>query len=719
MDMNIYKDKNHTPEERAKDLLSRMTLNEKIGQMHMSGYFDNVLNMIDNGTYPENGVSSTYIVDTVSPKDYNRAQKYQIEHTRLGIPFMAHGESIHGVMFTGATVFPQAIALGSTFDPELIGEIADVIGAEAKAVGICQTYAPNLDISRDPRWGRTEENYGEDPYLTSRLGVAYIKAFQSHILASSPKHYLAHGSPEGGVNSAPSHVGEREVREIMLEPFRAAVQEGHCLSLMPAYSEIDGIPLHGSSYWLNTVLRDELGFDGYTVSDHGALQLLVDEHHVADDAQSAGVRALKSGVNLEAPSSFGYGDALLLALDDGEITEEEIDNAVYRILLTKFRLGLFDSPYINEDQRKVLHTEKSIALARRAARESAVLLKNNGILPLSDSIDKVAVVGPNAAFPQLGDYTTKDATEYSVSILDGLRARLGTDRVSYAKGCYIAAEANIDDAVNVASEADVTVVVLGDNSNCFAGKKWGDEGGGDIVTCGENFDSCTLELPEVQKHLLREIKNTGKTVILVLVTGRPYCIAEECDLADAVFQTWYPGEQGGNALCDLLFGNVSPCGKLPITFPKSLGHLPCYYNYKPTSRGIYQTPDSPSEPTDRQQKNPAALFPFGYGLSYTEFEYSDLKADGRNVSVSVKNVGKYAGKEVIQFYLRQHTCPVTPFVKRLVRFEKIMLQPGESAVVSVQLNDDDFSYIGQSMKKEIGHGGFTLSVGNLCMDILN
>ncbi len=713
---NIYQNIKSSPEERAADLLSLMSIEEKTAQMSMSGFFDNVLYMLDSGTYPKCGVSSTYIYDSISPRDYNRAQRYQIEHTRLGIPFMMHGESIHGLMFTGATVFPQAIALGSTFDPELIRDIADVIGKEAKAVGICQTYAPNLDISRDPRWGRTEENYGEDPYLTSKLGVAYIQAFQSHGLASSPKHYLAHGSPEGGVNSAPSHVGEREVREVMLEPFRAAVQEGHCMSLMPAYSEIDGVPLHGSDFWLNTVLRGELGFDGYTVSDHGAIQLLIDEHHVADSAKSAGIRALRSGIDLEAPIPFGYGNVLREALDLGEISESELDRAVYRILLTKFRLGLFENPYIDENAHEVLHSEHAVSLTRQAAQESAVLLKNNGILPLPADIGQIAVVGPNAAFPQLGDYSTCGATQYSVSVLEGLRTHLGSERVLYEKGCHIAKEADLESAVRTASEANAVVVVLGDNSCSFGGKKWGDEGG-DVVTCGENFDSCTLELPAVQKKLLREIKNTGKPVILVLVTGRPYCIAEECSLADAVFQTWYPGEQGGHALCDLLFGDVNPSGKLPISFPKSVGQLPCYYNYKPTSRNVYQTPDLPSTPIDRLHENPAALFPFGYGLSYTKFEYRDLKVCGDTVSVTVENTGNRAGKEVVQFYMTQHTCPVTPFVRRLVGFEKILLKPGEISVVTVHLDDDSFSYIGLSMKKEVGSGRFTISVGGLCVEI--
>lgn len=700
-------------------LLAEMTLGEKLAQMVMTDNINYIAEMIDNGTFPENSVGSCYISDYVAPELINRVQKYILENTRLGIPLCVMGESLHGVKMRGATVFPQAIGLGSTFNEGLMSEIADVIGKEAYALGIRQTYAPNLDISRDPRWGRVEENYGEDPYLTSRLGVAYIKALQSHNVAASPKHYVAHGSPEGGLNVAPVHAGEREFREIMLESFKAAVVEGKTMSVMPAYSELDGVPIHASRYLLTDVLRGELGFDGYTVSDFGAVHMLHSAHKTAETPLDAGLTALNAGVDIEAPGAFGFGADFAKAAHDGRIPIDRIDEAVRRILRIKIRLGLFENPYADAANMRAVHTDESIALARKTARESAVLLKNNGILPLKNEIKKVTVMGPNADVAQLGDYTARGAEEYAVTLRAGLENRLGKENVKYIKGCNINVAANSEEEINEAvAGSDAVMIVLGDNSSFFAGVGWGDEEGGNVVTCGEGFDLHDLNLPAVQKTLLRQVKKSGKPVILILETGRPYCIGEECELADAVFQAWYPGEQGGNALCDLIFGDETPSGRLPISFPRSAGHIPCFYNCKPTARGYYNTPGSPDRlGRDYVFDTPAPLFAFGYGLSYTSFEYGGLKADREKVTVSVKNTGEYDAKETVLMFMRQHYCPVTPYVKRLRGFKKIMLKKGESRVVTFELRDDDFSFYNVDMDKEIGKGKFTVMIGGLECEI--
>jgi len=703
----VYKDQTASESDRVSDLLNRMTLDEKIAQITMlTTRFNEIIDGSNNGTLPQEGIGSAYIGDKVEPAEINRVQKFMVENTRLGIPFLLMGESIHGLAYTGATVFPQAIGLASAFDVELMSEIADVIGKEAEIVGIRQCYAPNLDISRDPRWGRVEENYGECPYLTSRLGVSYIKALQSHHVAAAPKHYLAHGSPEGGVNTAPSHMGEREVREVMLDPFRAAVQEAKCMSLMPAYNEIDGIPLHSSSYWLKNVLRDELGFDGCVCSDHEAITLLKDEHHVVESVEEAGRVALISGVDLLEPCNHDMASKLKEAVYSGKLPMKHIDDAVANVLRIKFRLGLFEQPYALIGKEHELRSNKSLDLARRAAEESAVLLKNDGILPLANRIPKIAVIGPGADRPRLGGYTAKGSDSYAVTLRQAMISRLGEDSVLYAKGSHIAIEDDIENAVTTANQADVVVVVLCDNSSCF-GSTWGDEDGNGFVSCGENYDCLSLNLPDAQKNLLRAIKSTGKPIVLILETGRPYCISEECDLSNAVIEAWYPGEQGGEALCNILFGDVNPSGKLPITFPKSVGHLPCYYNYKPTARVI--------RPVNLKEEieNPMALFPFGYGLSYTTFVYRNLTVKDNTISVTVENTGTRSGKETVLMFITQQVCPITPFVKRLRGFQKIFLNPGESREVIFEISDDDCSYIDQNMEKRVGSGCFTVSVGGL------
>ncbi len=714
----LYKDKNAPVEDRVNDLLSRMTLDEKFVQLSMSMRFDGLIDAVKNGSYPELGYGSSYLWDKTDLDDINRVQRHQIENTRLGIPLMIAGESIHGLMFGGSTVFPACIALGCTFDPGLVGEIAGVIGAEADAVGIHQSYAPNIDLSRDPRWGRTEENYGEDPYLTSLMGVSYVKGLQAHNVAATPKHFLAHGCPEGGVNSAPSEIGEREVRETMLEPFRACLIDGGAYAIMPAYSEIDGVPMHTSHYWLTDVLRKELGWDGCVCSDSGALRNIIDEHHLATGPLGAGTLAMSAGVDHELPNAYGFGNELRQAVIDGGFPIERIDEAVRNNLRLKFRTGLFEQPYASAEKMRGFHTAASVELARRAAEESAVLLKNDGTLPLSKDIGKVAVIGPNAGFPRLGGYVPKGPEDYSVSILQGIENAIGKDKVIYAKGsCVVVptAEGGIEAAVRAAEEADVSVVVLGDNSSGFWGGPFGDDEGGNVNTCGEGHDSVDLMLPDIQRELLSAVCSVGKPVVLVLVTGRPYVIHAEAEMSSAVIEAWYPGEQQGTALANIIFGDVNPSGKLAITFPKSAGSLPCYYNYKPTARRCVSIGDEPDEHwvQNSYRENPMAEYPFGYGLSYTEFTYSDLAADGESVSVTVKNTGDREGREAVLMFLTTHTQTVTPRVRRLRGIRNITLGPGQSERVSFPVTDADVTYIGADMKPTVATGRFTVSIGGL------
>ncbi len=711
-----YLDRNADIGERVEDLLARMTLEEKVVQL--SGV-SNERRLYDaaEGKIPGEGFGA-FFARKLSDEQILAIMKNSREKTRLGIPPIVFEESLHGLYREGSTAFPQSIGMGAAFDPGLVYEIAKIIGAEARASGVRQTLAPNIDISREPRWGRVEENYGEDPYLTSRMAVSYVTGLQSNGVAATVKHYAAHGSPEGGINISPVHTGEREWRESMIEPFAKAVQEAKVLSVMPAYSELDGIPLHAHRGMLTDVLRGELGFDGYVFSDFGAVPMLVSAQHVCRDCLEAGKTSLHAGLDMEATSNDCLGPELLEAAKRGEVPIEDIDTAVRRILGVKFRLGLFDDAdtYVIPFEKRA---ESSLELARKAAEESAVLLKNDGILPLKEDFGKILITGPNADEAQLGDYSHRSWDRQTVTLRKALEERYG-DRILYAKGCAVAAPA--EDAGRIpelAEGADCIIAVMGDNSMFHGGIGWGDVNTTNAVTCGEGFDTSTLQLPDAQKEFIKGLSKYGKPLILVLENGRPLCIGEECGLSDAVLEAWYPGEQGGYALANILFGRVSPSGKLPITFPRTVGHLPCFYNYKVSARGFYHKPGTSDKPgMDYITDTPDPLFPFGYGLSYTSFEYSDLKVEcggpeDIKVSLSVKNTGSMEGREAVLMFISQEFCPVTPFIKRLRKFTKVGLKPGETAHVTFKLEKDDISYIGFDMKPVTGGGRFRIAVGDL------
>ncbi|MBE6981486.1 MAG: glycosyl hydrolase [Ruminococcaceae bacterium] len=723
-----YQDPALDIEERVKDLLSRMTLREKLAQMRLlfPGAKQAKQEPFDVAYLEENKhcCGAIYNPYSMSVETVNAIQKWYVENTRLGIPIAVHSESLHGGNHETDTVFPQSIGLGAAFHKELIAQIGQVMGKQVKAGGNNLVYAPNLDLSRDPRWGRTEETYGEDPYLTAQYGVAYIKAMQAEGVACCPKHFLAYGLGEGGINLAPAHAGEREMREVLLEPFQKAVTEGGAMGIMPSYGELDGEPLHGSRRLLTELLRTELGFTGQVVSDYGAVSMLRSFHRVAKDCLEAGKRALYAGVDMEAPKMVGFGPELEEAVERGTVPESWVDTAVSRILRHKFQMGLFEDPYTDPQKMAQCHGDAPLALARKAAEETLVLLKNeNNILPLSEKIGKVAVIGPNSAVAQLGDYTPSGAWPRAVSVKQGLETLLGEDRVSYALGCTTAGgtEKQLREAVELARQADVAIVCLGDNSNFSGGIGWGAENPGEsiAITSGEGFDMCSLELPGRQQKLLEAIWETGTPVVLVLQTGRPYAISWAADHIPAILQAWYPGEQGGHAVADVLFGRVNPSGKLPISMPRSVGHLPVYYNHKASARGFYKKPGSLEKPgRDYVFDTPQALYPFGYGLSYTTFSYRELGVsvlgkDRATVRVTVENTGDRAGFEAVLLYVSDKYCRITPFVRRLRGFEKLWLEPGECKTVAFDLGFEDFAFINENMEPEVESGDFTVTVGDL------
>ena len=715
-----YKNPALSPEERAKDLLSRMTLREKVAQMQLyckiNRNFDG--EKFDK-EYPD-GLGATYDTIELNPDEINRMQKHMLENTRLGIPIFMMGESLHGFFCNGATVFPQAIGLGASFDTKLVEEVAKAAGSNARSMGVFETYAPNLDLSRDPRWGRVEENYGEDPYLTSRLGVAYVKGLQSNGIAACPKHYVAHGSPEAGLNKAPVHAGERELRETMLKPFAAAFMEAGAMSVMPAYSELDGVPVHSSRFLMTDILRGELGFEGWSVSDWSALCLLVDTHFVAKDGLDAGKQALHAGIDMDAHTKFAYNDKFIEAAERGEVSMEEIDLATYRILLGKFRLGLFENPYADEKALEKLNSDKMRALAQKAAEEACVLLKNDGILPLNvNANQKIALIGPGGALTQLGDYTSPSATERAVTILDAMKKRIG-DKVVYEKGSHLsfADDEMIEKAVAAANDSDIVVLVVTDNSS-FYNAYWGDDNGQyrAVVTCGEGFDQHTLKFPGRQQDLYEAIAATDKPLIMLNMTGRPYELVDADKRASAIMQVWYPGQEGGEAIARLLFGEANPSGKTPISFPRSVGHIPCFYNHKPSAGGIHPKGSYKEPSWSYVFDTPGALYSFGHGLSYTKFEYSDLSVKQLGdtdfeATVTVKNVGDRAGDEVVMMFLRDVVCRITPFVKQLRGFERVSLQPGEARTLTFPIGFEDLSFINERMKPEVEPGEFKVMIGD-------
>jgi len=728
----VYRNPKLTAEERAADLVKRMTLEEKVDQL--AGGRRRARNSSDREqqqVFEELG--KLYRENSqVSPREAaearNKAQHYLMEKTRLGIPAIFQGEALHGFMANGSTSFPQVLGLASTWDPELVQQVFTTAADEMASSGVNQAFTPVLDLGRDPRWGRTEETYGEDPYLVSRMGVAAITGLQGttwnidrHHVVATMKHFAAHGQPESGTNTAPVNISERELRESFLVPFQAAVEEAHVGSAMASYNEIDGIPSHVNPWLLDKVLRQEWGFRGYVTSDGNGLQMLVETHHVAGDFAEAARKALAAGVDFDLSDGSVYA-TLTEQVREGRIPEAEVDEAVKRVLETKFRLGLFEDPYVDPDYaQKITNSPEHQQLARKVAEKAIVLLKDdNNLLPLDlAKLKTIAVIGPNAADVHLGGYSRDPGSGNQISILEGIRKRVGDKaRVLYAEGCKITtgkqgwagwyenkvtqpdAKADAEQiraAVDVARKSDVAIVVVGENESTNR-EAWSEQHLG---------DRDSLDLLGSQETLVRSIVETGKPTVVFLINGRPLSINYEKEHVPAILEGWYLGEQGGTAAANVLFGDVNPGGKLPISFPKSVGQLPDYYDHKPSRNRSYLF--AGREP----------IYPFGYGMSYTTFRFANLRIEPQSirtggnakVSVDVTNTGNRSGDEVAQLYIHQRVASRTRPVMQLRGFKRVTLDPGQKVTVDFTIGPADLSLIDINMNSVVEPGTFDVMVG--------
>ena len=746
-----YKNSALSIEERTQDLLSRMTLQEKVDQLNMKSL--NKLKLDKKGNITDSSLvklfdgrsigclESPFIEHDKIATYSEAADNYLRTKTRLGIPAIQIAECLHGQMALGTTIFPQALGLGCTWNPSLIREMASVIAEEASLSGVDQALSPLFDLARDPRYGRVEECYGEDPYLVKEMGKAFVigmqgepeqtrKGLESGKLACTAKHFVAYSVPEAGINIAPTYVGERNLRELHFVPFKSVVEEANIYSLMPGYHEVDGIPVHGNRWLLTDVLRNEWKFSGYVFSDYGAIGMMDGFHYTTANKGESAIQALQAGVDLEAPDRYAFGEIERL-VEEGKIDEAVVDTAVARILRVKFKMGLFDRPYKKAKKlSERVHKQSSINLAQKIAEESIVLLKNdNSLLPLNKSnLHKIAVIGPNADKVQFGDYSVTKNNAYGTTVLQGIKNYVGDDiDVVYTEGCGITrlAKDGFGEAARLAKESDVVVLVLGGTSIIYSGIGWGDQNSKEVNTCGEGLDRNELNFPGVQKELLEVVTAQGKPVVLVMVNGRPYTIQEEVKKVGAVLEAWYPGEKGGDAVSRILFGEVNPSGKLSMTFPKTEGHIPMYANHKPSAKGYYRNPGTPERPgRDYVFSSPNPLFCFGYGLSYTTFEYSGLKIE-KNINpegdlriiCTLKNAGKVKGAEVVQLYVRDKVSSVTTPVKALKGFSKVELNPGETKEVTMILKSEDLRLWNADMKFVLEPGEFEIYVGSSVEDI--
>lgn len=744
---------------KVKDLLSRMTLEEKVAQLgsifpaplRNNNKFSakKAAELIKHGI---GQISAPALNDKYSSRDIaeftNAIQKFLVEKTRLGIPAIMHEECLNGFRANGATIFPQNIGMASTWEPDLMQRITTVIRRQMRATGLHQGLAPMIDITRDPRWGRTEESFGEDPYLSGRFAVAYVRGLQGNDIkkgiAATLKHFAGHGLPEGGLNCAPVHVGSRYFREVFLYPFEKAVKEAGALSVMNAYHELDGVPCAASIELLTYLLRDEWGFDGLVVSDYFAVDQLMTYHKVAATQGEAAAMALSAGLDLELPFTNCYGKPLLEAVKKKKIPMSLLDLSVSRVLEFKFRLGLFDNPYVDEKAAEgVFDTKADRELALEAAHKSIILLKNEGnLLPLKKNIKTIAVIGPNADSQRnlLGDYTLAShsafevrhdeksghekfvwdggssregmvTTQRVVSILEGIKKTVNKSvRINYAKGCDInsATTEGFAATVKAAKAADVAIVVVGDKSGLMPDN-----------TSGEMRDRETLSLPGVQEDLVKAVYATGTPVVLVLVNGRPMTIKWLAENIPAIVNAWEPGEEGGTAVADVLFGDYNPGGKLPNTFPLYEGQLPIYYAHKPSGR-------KKDVWTDYVEGSARPLYEFGYGLSYTKFKFSNLQIAAKKitakgvlkVSCDVKNTGKREGNEVVQLYTNDIVASLARPVKELKAFKRVSLKPGETKTVTFNVAADDLAFYNIDMERKVEPGMFKLMIGNSSDNIL-
>jgi beta-glucosidase len=746
-----YRNSALPPARRVKDLLSRMTLEEKAAQM-MCVWQQKADTLVDeHGAFDAAKARKAFkhghglgqvgrpsdaggVRDSAENRDAramaeltNDIQRFFLDNSRLGIPVIFHEECLHGHAAIGATSFPQPIGLAATFDPDLVEQVFAITAAEARSRGAHQALTPVVDVARDPRWGRVEETYGEDPYLVSRMGIAAVRGFQGDAtfkdkrrLIATLKHFAAHGQPESGMNCSPVNVSERLLRETFLFPFKEAIQKAGAISVMASYNEIDGIPSHANRWLLRDVLRKEWGFSGFVVSDYYAITELnyradVRGHAVAPDHKDAAVQAVEAGVNIELPEPECYLHLVQL-VRKGILKERQLDELAAPMLYWKFQLGLFDDPYVDPDAAdQLVGCDAHRDAALQAARETITLLKNeNQVVPLDlDRIRTIAVIGPNANRSLLGGYS--HTPKHEVTVLEGIQARVGKRaKVLYHEGCKITIGGSwvtdevvpsdpaedrrqIAEAVKVARKADVIVLAIGGNEQTSR-EAWSFKHMG---------DRARLDLVGRQDELVRAMLATGKPVVVLLFNGRPIAINEAAEKVPAIFECWYLGQETGRAVAEVLFGDYNPGGKLPITIPRSAGHLPAFYNHKPTARRGYLFDDV------------TPLFPFGFGLSYTSFAITNVRLKkpkirrdaATQVSADVRNTGSRAGSETVQMYIRDRFSSVTRPVKELKGFRRIWLQPGETATVTFDITPDHLAFYDADMQFTVEPGEFEIMVG--------
>lgn len=747
----VYRDATQPIEARVADLLSRMTLDEKLAQLGSAWIYElageeRASHLMRHGIGQITRIGgASNLTPPESAATANAIQRFLLEETRLGIPALVHEECCAGYMARGATVFPQIIGLASTWRPELAGAMAEVVRTQMRAVGAHQGLSPVLDVVRDPRWGRVEETFGEDAHLVASMGVAYVRGLQTEdwrrgVIATG-KHFVGYGLTDGGFNWNPAHIPPRELREVFLYPFEAAVKEAGLYSVMNGYNEIDGVPCAASRELLTEILRDQWGFDGIVVSDYFAVDQIQQAHLISPDKGTSARLALEAGIDIELPSTNCYGEPLRDLVEAGGIDQAVIDRSVARVLRTKFQLGLFENPWVDEGATAgAFDTVSDRALAHQIAQQSIVLLKNTGqLLPLPKDLMSVAVIGPNAGVSRnlVGDYTyichvetliearEKDnafgaaiAEDIEIvedfvaidSVLDAIRAAVsGATQVLYAPGCDVNSERRdgFAEAVAAASQAAVAIVVVGDKSGLT-----------DDCTSGEARDRADLGLPGVQQELVEAVVATGTPTVVVLVNGRPLSIPWIAQHVSAILEAWLPGEEGGPAIADVLFGDANPGGKLPMTFPRSVGQVPIYYGHKPSGgRSHWKTTyvDLSNEP----------LFPFGFGLSYTTFALANLRLDRATaeagqvvqVSVDVTNTGDRAGDEVVQLYVRNGAASLTRPLKELKGFYRLHLLPGERRTVTFELAVNQLAFLDRAMHWVIEPGPVQVMAGTSSADL--
>lgn len=713
----LYKNPAASIDARVEDLLGRMTLEEKVCQLQnrfVEADGRTAAELLDGKAW---GTVFTLRSEVEECRNLmNAVQRYLRDSTRLGIPAIPCAEGIQGILMNGATLFPHALAQGSCFHPDLIREMAAACAEEARAMGLRQVLSPVLEIARDPRWGRVEETYGEDPYLIAENAVSFVRGYQEAGVACTAKHFVAHGSPTGGLNCASVSGGERELRSLYLYPFARVIAEASPWCVMSCYSSYDGVPVTGSRYYMTELLRGELGFDGYTYSDWGSVERLENYHHVAADLEEAARMAIMAGVDLNV---FNAYSTLQKQVEDGRIDIALIDEAVRRILRVKFALGLFEDPFSAGELASVRSAEHQ-ALAKRIADESATLLENNGILPLDLSrIRKIAVLGPNSDQTIFGDYAWPDAfAREGVSLLEGLRLRLPADvELLHAEGCdwWSQDGSGIAEAAALATESDLAIVAVGSRSTFLARES-------KYNTSGEGNDLSSLDLPGRQMDLLKAVKATGKPLVVVLISGKPFAMPWVKDNANAFLVQWYGGEQQGLSLADILLGQVNPSGRLNVSFPRSTGNIPCFYNYLPTDREYYGGHGgSYEEPRERYVfEPPYAVWNFGAGLSYTTFEYRSLTLDKKEYArtgdviqaeVEVVNTGDRDGKEVVQLYVRDLVSSVVTPVQQLKAFKKVLIPAGGKACVKLEVPVKELSLVNAQMQRVVEPGAFEIQIG--------